>query len=177
MALDKQHTGTTNPMAATWTEAAKVRRAFKAGRRLKKDRELTPTVAIHEACILLEKLRNAMHEAAQPVEDVRASVVLMVPNYVPERDAVHVLRISESAQLPGLFRRAEEIDAADRVLTLGLGVWQNDRETGSAVGWIQPYLIGQRAANAMRKAQKVLMESEGGEVIRFEQARGVAGRD
>jgi hypothetical protein len=90
---------------------------------------------------------------------------------------VHVLRISESAQLPGLFRRAEEIDAADRVLTLGLGVWQNDRETGSAVGWIQPYLIGQRAANAMRKAQKVLMESEGGEVIRFEQARGVAGRD
>ncbi len=169
MVLDMHATGMLNPMAATWTKAAKVRRTFKAGRALRKDRILSPTMAIHEACILQERLRAAMVEAELPVEDVRTALVLMVPNYVPERDAVHVLRIPEPANLPGLFRRVEEIDETGRVQTLGLGVWQKDREIGNAVGWIQPFLIGARAGNGMTKARKILMDSEGGE-SRFERA-------
>lgn len=152
-------------MAATWTKAAKVRRVFKAGRPLRKDRVLSPTMAIHEACILQERLRAAMGEAALPVEDVRIALVVMVPNYVPERDVVHVLRIPEAGDLPVLFRRVEEINETGRVQTLGLGVWQMDRETGSAAGWIQPFLTGARAVNGMAKARKILLDSEGGESL------------
>jgi hypothetical protein len=152
-------------MAATWSRAAKVRRAFKAGRSLRKDRILTPTVAIHEACILLERLRAAMGEAELLFEDARVSVVLMVPAYLPERDAVHVLRIPEPGELPGLFRRVEEIEETGRVQTLGLGVWQMDRETGNTAGWIQPFLTGARAVNGMAKAQRILAETEGGESL------------
>ena len=150
-------------MAATWTKAAKVRRALKAGRPLRKDRTVTPRVAIHEGCILMERLRDAMHEAELPEEDVRAAVVLMVPHYVPSRDAVHVLRIPEPEELPALFRFVLDIEDSERVLTLGLGIWLWDREAGSAVGWIQPFLTGQRAENALAKARTVLEESEGGE--------------
>jgi hypothetical protein len=162
MVLDRRRTGTENPMAATWTRATKVRRALKAGRPLKKDREVTPRVAIHEGCILLEKLRDAMRAAELPEEDVRAAVVLMVPNYLAARDAVHVLRIPEPDELPALFRRAAEIENGDRVLTLGLGIWQRDGEAESATGWIQPFLTGQRAANALMKARNILVESKGG---------------
>ena len=142
-----------------------MRRAFKSGRPLRKDRILTPTVAIHEACILQERLRAAMTEADLPAEDVRTALVLMVPNYVPERDAVHVLRIPEPADLPGMFRRVEEIEDTGRVQTLGLGVWQMDRETEGMVGWIQPFLTGARAASGLGKARKILVESEGGESL------------
>ena len=157
-------TGIVNPMAATWTKAAKVRRAFKAGRPLRKDRVLSPTMAIHEACILQERLRAAMGEADLPVEDVKTALVLMVPNYVQERDAVHVLRIPEPGELPELFRRVEEIDETGGS-DPGAGVWQMDRETGSAEGWIQPFLTGARAASGMAKARKILLECEGGESL------------
>jgi hypothetical protein len=162
MGQDRRRAGLENPMAATWTKAARVRRALKAGRPLRKDRDVIPRVAVHEGCILLEKLREAMLDAELPEEDVRAAVVLMVPNYVAERDAVHVLRIPESEDLPALFRRVAAIETSDRVLTLGLGIWQRDRESGSTVGWIQPFLTGQRAANAIVKARKVLVDGEGG---------------
>ena len=150
-------------MAATWSRAAKVRRAFKAGRTLRKDRILTSTMAIHEACILQERLRAAMAEAGLAAEDARVALVLMVPNYVPERDAVHVLRIPDPKDLPGLFRRVEEIEEEGRVQTLGLGVWQRDHETGTQAGWVQAFLTGDRAARAMARAKKILVEKEGGE--------------
>jgi len=162
MAQDPRKTGVENPMAATWTRAAKVRRALKAGRPLRKDRTVTPRVAIHEGCILLEKLRDAMHNAELPEEDVRAAVVLMVPNYVPSRDAVHVLRIPEPEELPALFRFVSDVEDSARVLTVGLGIWLRDREAGSTAGWIQPFLTGQRAANALTKARTILEDSEGG---------------
>ncbi len=150
-------------MAATWTRAAKVRRALKAGRPLRKDRAVTPRVAIHEGCILLEKLRDAMHEAELPKEDVRAAVVFMVPHYVPSRDAVHVLRIPEPEELPDLFKFVSDLEDSARVHALGLGIWIRDREAGSATGWIQPFLIGQRATTALTKGRTLLEESEGGE--------------
>lgn len=162
MAQDLQKPGMENPMAATWTRAAKVRRALKAGRPMKKDRSVTPRVAIHEGCILLEKLRDAMHNAELPDDDVRAALVLMVPNYVPSRDVIHVLRIPEPDELPALFRFVSSIEDSARVLTPGLGIWLRDREAGSAEGWVQPFLTGQRAASALTKARTVLEESEGG---------------
>jgi hypothetical protein len=152
-------------MAATWSKAAKVRRAFKAGRTLSKDRILTSTMAIHEGCILQERLRAAMVEADLPAEDVRVALALMVPNYVPVRDAVHVLRIPEPADLPGLFRRVQEIEDDGQVQTLGLGVWQRDRETGDASAWVQAFLTGARAANGIAKARKILVEKQGGEEL------------
>ena len=76
---------------------------------------------------------------------------------------VRVLRIPDSENLPALFRRVEEIEEEGRVQTLGLGVWQRDRETESNAGWIQPFLTGPRAANGIAKARKMLVEEEGGE--------------
>lgn len=113
--------------------------------------------------MLQERLRAAMHEAGLPVEDVRTALVLIVPNYVPERDAVHVFRIPEPGDLPGLFRRVAAVDETGRVQTLGLGVWQKDRETESNAGWVQQFLTGSRAANGTVKAQKILVDTEGGE--------------
>jgi hypothetical protein len=150
-------------MAATWSQAAKVRRAFKAGRTLRKDRILPPTTAIHEACILQDRLRAAMAEANLPSEDVRVAVVLLVPNYVPERDAVHVLRVPEPSDLPAIFRRVQELEDDGRVQALGLGVWQRDRDSDSHTGWVQAFLTGDRAARAIAKACRVLVEKQGGE--------------
>lgn len=119
-------------------------------------------MAIHEACILQERLRASMVEAGLLAEDVRVALVLMVPNYVPERDAVHVLRIPEPKELPALFQRVVEIEDDGRVQTMGLGVWQKDRETDSQSGWVQPFLTGDRVSRGMAKAKKILVETEGG---------------
>lgn len=149
-------------MEATWTKAAKVRRAFRAGRPLKKDRIVTPVVAIHEACILLDGLQTAMHEAGLPVEDVRAALVLTVPNAEQDWDFVHVLRVPEPAQLPDLFRRVADVEATGKVLPLGLGVWQRDREADSAVVWVQPFLTGPRAVRSLMIARQKLAEGQNG---------------
>jgi hypothetical protein len=155
----REQTGTgKNLMASTWTKAALVRRKFKAGRQRQKDREITPLVAIHEACILLDDLRNAMREQSLPVEDVRVALVLMVPNAAPDRDLVHVIWVPEPEELPGLFQRVAGVGGA---LPLGLGVWQRDREASEAVVWTQAFLTGPDAVKALIEARKRLANDEG----------------
>ncbi len=150
-----------NLMAGTWTKAALVRREYKAGRPRQKDRVITPLVAIHEACILLDDLRNAMRERDLPVEDVRAAIILMVPNFpTPDRDAVHVLRVPEPNDLPDLFKRAADVATTGAVRPLGLAVWQMDRELGDAVAWVQPFLTGPRAVAALREAKRAFAKGE-----------------
>jgi hypothetical protein len=150
----KTGTGAGNLMASTWTKAAKVRRKFSAGRKREKDRIITPIVAIHEACILLDDLRNAMRGAGLPVDDVRAALILVAPNAEPGLDWVHVLWVPEPGKLPDLFQRAANVAATGARLPLGLGVWQMDREANDVAVWIQPFLTGPHAAKALVEARE-----------------------
>ena len=101
-----------------------------------------------------------MGEAELPLEDARVSVVLMVPAYVPERDAVHVLGIPEARELPGLFRRVEEMESGGSDAGAGrVAVGSRDGKHG---GWIQPFLTGSRAVKGMDKARVILVATEGG---------------
>jgi len=155
-----------NPMASTWTKAAKVRRAFKAGRQRQKDRVLTPVKAIYEVCILLDDLRTAMDEAKLPVEDVGAALVLVTPETPDRENLVYVLRVPEPKRLPELFSEVAKLEKPGKILPLGVAVWQRDREIQDpekqGVVWVQPFLTGARAEKALLEARKVFTEGRGG---------------
>src|ERR1700721_1581781 len=133
--LNKSHAtkASANPMAATWTKAGKVRRSVKAGRRLQKDRVLTPTVAIFEACILLDALRNAMREADLLEDDVRAALVLVTPETHGREDMIYVLRIPQPGKLSELFANVAKLEKPGKILPLGIAIRQvdQDSETGA----------------------------------------------
>ena len=155
-----------NPMAGTWTKAAKVRRAFKAGRPLQKDRVLSTNAAIYEACILLDSLRTAMGAAELPVEDVRACLVLVTPEAPDLENVVFVVPIPEPNKLPELFANVAKVAKVGAVLPLGIAVWQKDRDPkapSGAVAWVQPFLTGPRAESALRKARQIVAEGKGKE--------------
>jgi hypothetical protein len=153
-----------NPMAGTWTKAAKVRRAFKAGRQRQKDRVLTPIAAVYEACILLDDLRNAMADAGLERDDVRAALVLMTPETQDREHVVYVLRMPQPNQLPSVFAELEKIEKPGKILPLGLAVWQRDRELEDTPGvvWAQPFLTGDRATRALRRAGELFRDGKDG---------------
>ena len=69
-------TQTTNLMAATWTKAALVRRAFNAGPRRKSDRAFDDLEdAVLTAYVSFLDLRKEMKKVDIPVRDVRAAMV------------------------------------------------------------------------------------------------------
>lgn len=150
-----------NPMARTWSKAALVRRKFKAGRPIQKDRVLSPIAAIHEGCILLDDLRNAMRDAGLSPDDVRVGIVFVTPETPDTENVVYTLRIPRDPRdLPKLFKKMEEIVTAAKVLPLGLLAGQTDRETmepddpkSGAVVWVQPFLTGDRAVRALKTAK------------------------
>ena len=156
-------------MAATWTKAGQVRRTFKAGRPLKKDRVVPPTIAIYEACILLDELRTAMHDAGLSPDDVRAALVLMTPETPGKENLLYLLRIPEPGKLPKLFATVEEIEESGKILTLGILVRQEDREASDpkdgkvrVAVWPQPFLTGDRATRALKQAGQMFMDGSGG---------------
>jgi hypothetical protein len=158
-----------NPMAATWTKAGKVRRAFKAGRQRVKDRVLTPTAAIYEACILLDELRNAMVEAKLSKDDVQAALVLMTPETPGRENTIYVLPIPQPKKLPELFAAVGKVEKPGKILPLGIAVRQLDHEAknprdpkSGAVVWVQPFLTGPRAEKALIKAREIFAEGTGG---------------
>lgn len=158
----------TNLMAGTWTKAAKVRRSFKAGRPLQKDRVLTTTKAIHEACILLDDLRNAMRQSGLSADDVQAALVLVTPETPGLEDAVYVLPVPQPKKLPDLFANVAKVEKTGEVLPLGIAVKQRDHEAydpkdpkSGAVVWVQPFLTGPRAVAALKHARDLF--GEGGE--------------
>jgi hypothetical protein len=164
-----QKTTGKNPMAATWTKAGKVRRTFKAGRRLQKDRVLTPTVAIYEACILLDELRNAMVEADLSKDDVQAALILMTPETPGKENLIYVLPIPQPKKLPELFATVGKVEKPGKILPLGIAVRQLDHESktpedpkSGAVVWVQPFLTGPRAEAALIQARKLFADGSGG---------------
>jgi len=160
---------TRNLMAGTWTKAAIVRRKFKAGRPIQKDRELTSIAAIHEACILLDGLRNAMREAGLSPDDVRAALALATPETPGGEDHVYALPLPAPGKLPVLFTKVEKIEQSGPILPLGIVVWQRDREAEAddsgvrGVVWVQPFLTGPRASRALIEVRRIYAGGEGGE--------------
>jgi hypothetical protein len=156
-------------MASTWTKAGKVRRAFKSGRQRQKDRVLTPTAAIYEACILLDELRNAMVEAELSEDDVQAALVLMTPETPGRENTIYVLPIPQPKKLPDLFANVEKVEKPGKILPLGIAVRQLDHEAkdpkdpkSGAVVWVQPFLTGPRAEHALIQARKIFADGSGG---------------
>jgi hypothetical protein len=164
--LHKQEEKSTNLMAGTWTKAAKVRRMFKAGRKRQKDRVLTPTKAIYEACILLDDLRNAMREAGLSADDVRAGLVLMTPEAPSGFDQVQALPIPQPKELPDLFAKVSRAEKAGLMLPLGIVIQQRDREgedpKSLGATWVEPFLTGPRAVRALIEARRAFGDGQGG---------------
>jgi hypothetical protein len=169
--LRKSHTAkaSANPMAGTWTKAGKVRRAFKAGRPLQKDRVLTPNIAVHEACILREELHRAMQDAQLSADDVQVALVLMTPETPSMENTIYVLPVPPPRQLPELFANVARIEKPGRILPLGIAIRQVDHESlnpsdpkSGAVVWVQPFLTGPRAVNALMHARQLFASGGGG---------------
>lgn len=155
-------------MADTWTKAAKVRRAFKAGRPSQKNRVIDPERALYEACILLGEVRDEMVDAGLSQDDVQAALVLVTPETPGRENMVYVQRVPQPEKLPELFENVAEIEKLGRVLPLGILIWQLDREIADpkenkirAVVWPHPFLIGDRATKALKRAGDIFMASSG----------------
>lgn len=153
-------------MAATWTKAGQVRRAFKAGPPRRKDRVVSPDVAVHEACILRIQLRRAMTQAGLSGDDVQVGLALMTPNTPDKEDAVYLLGpVPEPKRLPELFAELAKIGKQADMLPLGIVIRQVDREVygtksdkEQAAVWPQPFLTGDRATKALKRAGQMFMD-------------------
>jgi hypothetical protein len=161
--------GLANPMASKWTKAGMVRRAFKAGRPLQKDRVLTPRQAIWEACSLRESLYEAMRKAGLSADDVQAAIVLMTPEAAASVDLIYVFPIPQTRDLPELFGKVTKLEKTEKVIPLGIAIRQVDRERydpkdpkSGAVVWVQPFLANARAARALIQARNLFADGSGG---------------
>ncbi len=164
-ALRKSEEKSANPMVDTWTPAATVRRAFRAGPKRKTDLEYDLESAILHARILLIEFRAAMLKAKITTtgEDVRAALVLMTPE-TAESNQVHLLSMPRQLEdLPELSTKAARLEKAYNVVPLGVAIWQRDRKAGASTTWIHPWLVDQRAQRAANAAQKAFVASEGKE--------------
>jgi nitrate reductase NapAB chaperone NapD len=149
-----------NLMESTWTPAAKVRRAFKAGPKRRKDKELNTVEAVFEAGMLLHKLRMAMEMADERSDDVQAALVLVTP---PDREnAVHVLPVPQHKRFSTLFADVERLEKLGKVIPLGMVFRQRDRKAEDMSVWTEPFLTGHRAESALRQSEKIFAEGKAG---------------
>jgi hypothetical protein len=151
-----------NLMASTWTKAGKVRRAFKAGRPRQTNRLVTPTVAIHEACIALERLQDEMRKEELLEQDVQAALVIMTPQTPDRENLVYVQGIPDTKRLPEVFASVRKIEVPEKMLVIGILFKQRDREAKKDAVWPQPYLVGDRAQKAMLTGGQMFQEMEKG---------------
>ncbi len=136
-----------NLMAATWTKAGLVRRAFKAGRPRKADLVLTPTRAILEGSIVLHELQVAMEAAGLSPDDVKAALVFV------SGPLFYATLIPPTSELPRLFRKVKELEGEWQ--PLGLVLCQSDLEAEPKSGtviWVQPWLVGAEPTRLLRAA-------------------------
>ena len=150
-----------NLMAATWTKAAKVRRAFKAGRQRQVDWVMDAERAFIESRLLFINLRAAMVSAGAPTTDaeLRVGVVLGTPPGFNE--AVVILIPRDSNQIRMAEAKAENEQEAGRV-PMGAIVWLVDREgeTSTSV-WVQPWLVGSEPTRALKVLTRAFTEVGG----------------
>jgi hypothetical protein len=156
-----------NLMAKTWTKAGMVRRRFKAGKPRQKDLVYDCENAAMHGYMLLLEVRKAMLEEGitTGTEDVRAALVLVTPDSA-KVNRIYLLAIPPRlANLPSLAAKASQLERREKVVPLGVAVWQRDREpTDEQIVWIQQWLVeGPRAELASREAQKAFKISEGKE--------------
>lgn len=155
-----------NPMAATWTRAATVRRAFKTGRKRQNDLEYDMERAVIECRILFINIRKAMLDAGitTTAEDVKVALVLMTPD-AAKTDAVFLLTVPRNIEgLPELYAKASALEGKKKVVPLGVAIWQRDREASKSIDvWVQPWLTNARAARAAIEARKAFEGSDGEE--------------
>lgn len=149
-------------MAATWTKAGTVRRAFKAGRQRQKDLILTPTKAMFEGYILLTDIQAAMTNAGLSAKDVQVALVLMTQDS-SGTDLIYVLPIPETKRLPELHGKLKRLEKEGGWVPLGVAIKQLDHEArdpedpkSGAVAWVQPWLTNPRAARALIEARSAM---------------------
>ena len=156
-----------NLMAATWTKAAKVRRAFKAGRQRQTDFVLDAERAVLECRLLSINIRHALLKAEifTSAEDLRIGLAMMTPKDAPV-STVHLIRLPLGmSELPKMFDTAAAFETKAGAVPLGIVVRLKDREAGNAASvWVQMWLTGSRAAKAAKEAMRVFAASDGEDV-------------
>lgn len=146
-------------MAATWTKAGQVRRTFKAGRPLQKDRALNPEQAIFEACMLLGKLRDAMSAPEFDLDPNDVQAALVVEGQESGHTFVYTLRIPEPKQVGRLFETVEKIKTP---VMYGIVFSQLDREMAAknpskaTATWVYPFRVSQPSQQVFAKALESL---------------------
>ena len=147
-----------NLMAATWTKAAKVRRALKAGRQRQKDLKYSCERAAIEGYILLIEMRKEMLRAGLKDEDVRVALILITPESDKE-GTIRLFPVSKRLEnLPELTAEAVGLERKEGMRPMGLAVWQRDREAKDATVWVQPWLIDAVDLDEARTAAKIFFE-------------------
>lgn len=153
--------GETNLMSSTWTEAAKVRRLFKAGKPRTKDRVLTPDVAIFETCIMLDDIRSEMQRVGLLADDVRAYLVVSSePRSGGEMVLGQIILIPPPKKLPEVFHKVEAIRSPRM---LGIIFHQRDRDPKAKAPftlWVHPFLTGTLAVELLQKARDQVAEGK-----------------
>ena len=161
-------------MASTWTAAAMVRRAFKAGAPRRKDLILSVDRAVVEAWALCNELKSAMRAVSLSREDIRAALVLLTGDLDDERqEKIYVFPVPDMAGLPTLHEKVMKLKKETNVFPLGVVFAQYDRETATPdvpAVWVQPWLVFQNASRAMRTVEQRYASLPGTE-ISFNQAK------
>ncbi len=150
-----------NLMASTWTDAARVRRAFNAGPRRKTDREFDDLEdAVLTAYRSYRDIRREMKNAGLSERDTRAAFVLVTAAYAGapfNGGHAMMLPIPDAIKgLPGLLKDAEKWANKGEMIPLGVVFWQRDRDERAKESksvWIQSWRVDPRllrAANAVR---------------------------
>lgn len=158
-----------NLMAATWTPASLVRRAFNAGPRRRSDRQFEDVEdAVLTAYTSFRGLRGAMKDAELPARDVRAALVLMSPYYADptfNTGTVMLLAVPDAIKgLPALLDEAEKHIKKDAMLPLGVAFWQRDKDPrakSDKTAWVQLWLVDPRAQRAADAATESLAKLDG----------------
>ena len=153
-------------MTSTETKAAKVRRAFRAGRPEIKSREYDIESAVMTARSLFMEIRKerSLEGIDDWWDDIAVALVLMTTEEA-RKDRVYLLPISRDFDdLASLYKSAMQLKTTEKVVALGVAFWQLDREAGGETHvWTEQWLAGPRAALAINRASEAFKESGGKE--------------
>lgn len=148
-----------NPMAATWTPAAVVRRAFKAGPRRKTDLVYDVERGFLECRILYIELRNAMIDAGikTAANDVSVGIVLMDSN---NRKAYVIPAGGNLDAFTEWAHKADRLDKKHKVIPVGVAFWQRDRESGQDETWVRLWRVDSETAILMTDVKKDMKQNK-----------------
>jgi hypothetical protein len=151
---------TENPMAATWTQAAIVRRAFRAGPRRKTDLVYDVERGFLECRILYIELRNAMIDAGikTSASDVAVGIVLTDGS---NRKAYVLPAGGSLEEFTEWAKKAERLEKRHNVIPVGAGFWQRDRESCQDETWVRLWRVDGETAILMTDIKKELKQEKG----------------